>query len=239
MNLMTDTATPGPACSLEGRAFQERITWIAELNRKHLRRAQRQGTTLTLIYDPAARHDVEALVSREQACCAFLEFRITNSSEGVCLDITVPAHASQDADALLAPFQGDRSTAEATACCGACIEPVGPVKAGRIAGAATATSATAVIACAACCLLPLAFPAVAATAMAGGLLGWLAGAHIWLTVLAVFAVVGAWLWVWRQSVKRKARLATSTRWLMGLASLVLALALAWPHVEPKLMTWFL
>lgn len=236
---MIDTTTLGSACSLEGRAFQERLAWIAALNRKHLRRAQRQGATLTLTYDPAAWHDVEALVSREQACCAFLDFRITHGSEEVSLDITVPTHASQDANALLAPFQGDRSATQATECCGACIEPVNPVKAGRLAGAATATSATAVVACAACCLLPLAFPAIAATAMAGGLLGWLAGAHVWLTVLAVVAVAGAWLWVWRQSVKRKARLAPSTSWLMGLASLVLVLALAWPHVEPRLMAWFL
>lgn len=236
---MTDMAIPGPACSLEGRAFQERIAWITELNGKYLRRAQRQGTTLTLIYDPAARHDVEALVSREQECCAFLEFRIADNSEGASLAITVPAHASRDADALLAPFQGGRSTAGAAACCGACTGPASPVKAGRIAGAATVTSATAVIACAACCLLPLAFPAIAATAMAGGLLAWLAGAHVWLTVLAVFAVAGAWLWVWRQSLKHKARLASSTLWLMSLASLVLVLALTWPHIEPKLMAWFL
>jgi len=239
MNLMTDTATLGSSCSLEGRAFQERLTWIAELNRKHLRRAQRQGTTLMLTYGPAARRDVEALVSREQECCAFLEFRVANSSTEVRLDITVPAHASQKADALLAPFQGDQSATGATECCGTCSVPVSPVKAARIAGVATATSATAVIACGACCLLPLAFPAVAATAIAGGLLGWLAGAHVWLTVLAVVAVGGTWLWLWRQSVKRKARLANSTLGLMGLASLVLVLALAWPHIEPKLMTWLL
>ncbi|WP_159082233.1 hypothetical protein [Rhodanobacter thiooxydans] len=236
---MTDTTTHGSACSLEGRAFQERLTWIAELNRKHLRRAQRQGTTLMLTYGPAAQRDVEALMSREQECCAFLEFRITHSSEEVRLDITVPDHASQEADALLAPFQGGRLATGATECCGTCSVPVSPIKAARIAGVATATSATAVIACGACCLLPLAFPAVAATAIAGGLLGWLAGAHVWLTVLAVVAVVGAWLWVWRQSVKHKARLASSTLGLMGLASLVLVLALAWPQLEPKLMAWFL
>lgn len=236
---MTDTANPGSSCSLEGRALQERLTWIAELNRKHLRRARRQGTTLMLTYGPAARRDVEALVSREQECCAFLEFEITNSSEEVRLDITVPARASQEADALLAPFQDERSAADATECCKTCSVPVSPVKAARIAGVATATSATAVIACGACCLLPLAFPTIAATAMAGGLLGWLAGAHVWLTILAVVTVVGAWLWIWRQSVKRKARLSSSTLGLMGLASLVLVLALAWPRIEPMLMAWLL
>jgi hypothetical protein len=113
------------------------------------------------------------------------------------------------------------------------------VKTGRVAGAAAATSTTAVIACSACCLLPLAFPAVAASAVAGGLLAWLAGAHVWLTVLAVCAVGAAWLWVWRQSVKRKARPAGSTLGLMAVASLVLLLALAWSHIEPTLMGLFL
>lgn len=239
MNAMNDTAPAGLACSLEGRAFQERVAWIAALNQRHMRRALRQGNTLTLVYDPAARHDVEELMSREQACCAFLEFRIAASSEEVRLDITVPSHASRDADALLAPFQGDQATTDAAECCGTCAAPASPVKAGRVAGAAAVTSTTAVVACGACCLLPLAFPAIATTAVAGGLLGWLAGAHVWLTVLAVCTVLAAWLWVGRQSVKRKARPAGSTLGLMGLASLVLMVALIWPRMEPTLMAWFL
>jgi len=236
---MNDITVTGLACSLEGRAFQERLAWIASLNQWHMRRAERQGTALTLIYDPAARLDVEELVSREQACCAFLEFEIAATGEEVRLNITVPSHASRDADALLAPFQGAPLTEGATECCGTCAPPPNPVNAGRAAGAATATSAAAVIACGACCLLPLAFPAIATAAMAGGLLGWLAGAHAWLTVLAACVVVGAWLWIWRQSVKRKARLASSTLAFMGLASLMLVLAIAWPHIETRLMAWFL
>lgn len=231
------TALAGPACSLEGHAFQERLSWIAALNRKYLRRAQRHDRTLTLIYDPAARQEVESLVSRERECCAFLVFGITPGSEDVRLSVTVPTHAVHDVDALLAPFQG-KQAADAAKCCGTCDAPASPVKAGGIAGAATATSATAVIACGACCLLPLAFPAIAASA-AGGLLAWLAGAHVWLTASATLTVVAAWLWVWRQSVKRKALPARSTLGFMGLASLVLAVALAWPHIEPTLMAWFL
>lgn len=234
---MADTIISGPACSLEGRAFQERVAWIAALNQRYLRSAQRQGPTLTLTYDPAARADVEP-ISREQECCAFLDFGIADTHEEVRLTITVPAHAAPQADVLLAPFQGDGSQPTSSECCGTCAPTVHPVKASRVAGAAAATSATAVLACGACCLLPLAFPAIVASS-AGGLLAWLAGAHIWLTVLATCAVLAAWVWVWRQSVKRKARPAGATLGLMGLASAVLVLALVWPRMEPTLMAWFL
>lgn len=231
---MTDSASAGPACSLEARAFQERLAWIGVLNQKFLRHSQRQGNTLTLTYDAAARSQVEDMVSRERDCCAFLEFEVADANEKVELSITVPAHAADNADVLLAPFHGDSTSIAVTECCGACDIPASPIKAGRVAGTAVATSTTAVVACGACCVLPLAFPALAATA-AGGALAWLGGAHLWVTGLAALIVAAAWLWIWRQSVKRKARAATSTLVLMGLASLTLALAIAWPRIEPSLM----
>lgn len=232
---MTDNTSAGPACSLEARAFQERLAWIGVLNQSFLRRSQRQGNTLTLTYDAAARSQVEDMVSRERDCCAFLEFEVTNADEEVELRITVPLHATDNADALLAPFQGNQMSAAAAECCGACDVPASPVKAGRVAGTAVATSATAVVACGACCVLPLAFPTIAATA-AGGALAWLGGAHMWMTGLATLTVAAAWLWIWRQSVKRNARAATSTLILMGLASFASGLAIAWPRIEPSLMT---
>jgi hypothetical protein len=109
-----------------------------------------------------------------------------------------------------------------------------PLKAGKVAGAAAATSATAAIAWGACCVLPLAFPAIAASAI-GGVLVWLAGARVWLTMLAALVVVAAWLWVWRQSVVRRARPAPLTLWLMGAATLLLVAGLAWTRIEPALL----
>lgn len=232
---MTDNTSPGPACSLEARAFQERLAWIGVLNQTFLRRSQRKGNTLTLTYDAAARLQVEDMVSQERDCCAFLEFKVANVDEGVELRITVPAHATENADVLLALFQDDQTPTAAIECCGACDAPPSPVKAGRVAGTAVASSATAVVACGACCVLPLAFPALAATA-AGGVLAWLGGAHLWMTGLAALTVAAAWLWIWRQSVKHNARAATPTLILMGLASLASGLAIAWPRIEPLLMT---
>ena len=187
---MTDNTTPDPACSLTARAFQERVAWIAALNQEFLRRSQRQGNLLTLTYDAAARLRVEDMVSRERDCCAFLEFKIISAGEEVVLNVTVPTHATENADKLLAPFLGDQMSAAATECCGACDVPASPVKAGRVAGTAVATSTAAVVACGACCVLPLAFPAVAATAV-GGALAWLGGVHLWVTGLAALTAVGA------------------------------------------------
>lgn len=231
---MTDSAPPAPACSLEARAFQERLAWIAALNQKFMQRVQRLGNNLTLTYDAAALPQVEEMVRRENDCCAFLQFEVTNAGEEVELSITVPAHATENADALLAPFLGDEVSPDASECCGACDMLGSPAKAGRVAGTAVVASATAVVACGACCVLPLAFPVVGASA-AGGVMAWFAGAHLWLTGLATLAVVAAWLWIWQQSVKRRARAAASTLILMGLASFTLVLALVWTRIEPPLM----
>ncbi|MGH8077963.1 MAG: hypothetical protein ACREPE_11650 [Lysobacter sp.] len=231
---MTDATSSAPACSLEAPAFKDRVAWITALNQKYLRESRRQGTQLTLTYDVAASREIEEMVARERECCAFLGFEIRPGSNDVQLIISLPDQAAEQADALLAPFYGNPSTQGDSTCCGTCDAPAAPVKARAVVGTAAVTSTTAVLACGACCVLPLAFPAVAASA-AGGLLAWLGGAHMWITGVAVFAVLAAWAWLWRQSVKRKARMASSTLGLMGLASVSLVLALAWPRIEPPLM----
>jgi hypothetical protein len=231
---MTANPSSGPACSLEARAFQERVAWIAALNQKSLLRFERQGRTLTLTYDANALHEVEEMVARERDCCAFLEFDI-QTGDDVVLTITVPVHADESSDRLLAPFYNPQAKVDANACCGACDTPAAPVKTtSGVAGAAAATASTAVLACGACCVIPLAFPAVAATA-AGGALAWMGRAHVWMTGLAVLVVIAAWLWIWRQSTRRKARPSASTLGLMGIASLAVLLTLAWPQIEPPLM----
>ncbi len=228
---MTDYATP--ACSLEGHALEDRIRWITKLNGRHCRRTRRHGATLVLVYGEDARGEVEALVRRERECCAFLAFGIRDVADEVELHITVPPHAGDQADTLLQPFLG-MASADASGCCGGCDAPIPAVKANSAAGSAIVTSTTAVAACGACCLLPMAFPAIAAGTM-GSVLAALAASHVWLTGLAAMSVAGAWFWIWRQSKKRNARVATSTRVQMGVASAILALAMAWPWIEAPLM----
>ncbi len=229
---MTDSFAP--ACSLEARAFDDRVRWIADLNRQHLRRTSREGATLVLAYASDAREQIEELIRRERECCAFLDFAVRDAGDEVELHITVPPHAADQADTLLQPFHGDRPIAATNCCGGGCDTPAPAVKSNSAAGSAIATSATAVAACGACCLLPMTFPAIAAGAM-GSVLASLAASHAWLTGLAAITVAGAWMWIWRQSKKRKARTATSTLVQMGVASAILALAMAWPWIESPLM----
>lgn len=227
------THSSAPACSLESRAFAARLRWISDLNGQHLRRMRRDGATLVLAYSTGARERIEELIRRERECCAFLDFATRDVGDEVELHITVPPNAADQADVLLQPFLGEMS-AVATACCDGCDAPAPVVKVNSVAGSAIATSTTAIVACGACCLLPLAFPTLAAGTM-GTALAALAVSHGWLTGLAALTVTGAWLWIWRQSRKRKARAATSTLVQMGVASAILALALAWPWIESPLM----
>jgi hypothetical protein len=67
------------------------------------------------------------------------------------------------------------------------------------------------------------------------MLAWLAEAHGWMTILAALAVAAAWLWVWRQAVRTKLRPSASTLNIMGIATFLLALALAWPLVERQIV----
>lgn len=97
-----------------------------------------------------------------------------------------------------------------------------------------ATSAGAVLSCAACCVLPLALPAVALDGMAGGL-AWMEAAHGWLTVAAVVLLAGAWGYVWRQSAATGRRAARATILLLGIATALTLVALAWSWIEPALI----
>jgi hypothetical protein len=125
------------------------------------------------------------------------------------------------------------ASADAASCGGTCEAPVRAARAGTAACIAAATSATAIAACGACCVIPLAFPAIAA-AVGVSALGWFWKAHLWMTVLAVIVVTAAWIWVWRQRSVHRRRLSAATFALMGIASAGALLATAWPYVEPFL-----
>jgi hypothetical protein len=142
---------PAPiACTLSGTDYEERIAWIAQLNRDGLRTHRREGVSLRLDYDAAVRDRVHDLVRRESICCAFLTFTVDGAADGVTVTITVPDRARDNADALLEPFL--------------------PADGGRSPSSAAVTTMVGIVACAACCLLPFATPA-AAMAGAGAALG--------------------------------------------------------------------
>jgi hypothetical protein len=114
------------------------------------------------------------------------------------------------------------------------IEREAPRKNGRKAATAAAVAAAGAVACGICCVLPFALPA-AALAGSGGLLAWLGGAQGWAPLLAVALVASAWLWVAVRSAQSKRRPARSTLLVLGLATLLLVAALAWPLFEGQLI----
>lgn len=92
----------------------------------------------------------------------------------------------------------------------------------------------AVLGCAACCVVPLAFPVLALGA-SGAVLAWFAGAHMWITGVAFMIVLAAWGWLAWRTFRRGHPLARSTVIMMTVSTLMLALALIWPRIEPALM----
>jgi asparagine N-glycosylation enzyme membrane subunit Stt3 len=88
--------------------------------------------------------------------------------------------------------------------------------------------------CGVCSLAPFVLPAVV-LASTGSLLAWFAGAHAWLTGFAVVAVLGAWGWVAWQTVRTRTRPASSTLYLMTVATGLLIVAVLWPDIEPHVV----
>jgi hypothetical protein len=111
-----------------------------------------------------------------------------------------------------------------------------PPAAGRAAKAAIVAAGTAA-ACTACCVLPLTLPAVL-LANIGGVLALLDHAHGWVTWLAIGAVAGAWIWIGRRALTARMRPAASTLAMMGVATVVIALAASWPLMKPVVFHTF-
>jgi hypothetical protein len=110
------TAETPIACTLGAGDYRARMAWIETLNRTSLRRHERDDLTLRLFYDSAARTDVEALVEQEQACCAFLEFQLSEAEGVVALVVSAPERARDAAEAIFAEFMTSAATGPAPTC---------------------------------------------------------------------------------------------------------------------------
>jgi hypothetical protein len=110
-----------------------------------------------------------------------------------------------------------------------------PATAIKMAGATATLTATGGVACGVCCVLPFALPG-AVLAVSGGVLAWLGRLMPWMTAVAFTAVAAGWLWVIAQTLRaRRRRPASSTLLTMGVATLLMVMALAWPHLERLLV----
>jgi hypothetical protein len=63
-------------------------------------------------------------------------------------------------------------------------------------------------------------------------------AHGWVTLIAIAAVAGAWIWIARQTLNTRTRPASSTLAMMGVATVVIALAASWPLLMPTVFHSF-
>lgn len=96
-----------------------------------------------------------------------------------------------------------------------------------------ATGAT-VAACAACCVLPLAWPAVGLV-LSGTAIGMLETSQPWLIIISLVFVAMAWIMVWRKSRVTGRRTKSATWLVLGVATMLLAIALCWREIEPLLI----
>lgn len=235
---MTVTEAAPIACTLAPDAYTDRMAWIGALTRDGLRSHQRHGLVLDLRYAPEARDRVREMVRNEQACCSFLAFDLREEPNEIRLTITAPETAREAADTLFEQFV---ASAPAPSAC-ACAEPPSGLmpasekqpgtKAARLTALVLATGA---VACGACCVLPFALPAVV-LASAGVILAWFGDMHVWITSLAIAAVVGAWGWIAWQTHRTRRKPATSTVYAMMVATALVAIAVLWPSIEERLVS---
>lgn len=221
------------ACTLAPGAYKDRLAWIAALNRDALRSYERRGLVLELTYRPEARERVHELVRQEQTCCAFLTFDLKEVGNEIRLTITAPETAREAADSLFDQFLAQASAESSCGCASASSAVAIPSKAPpgtKAAGVTAVTLSAGAVACGVCCVLPFALPA-ALLASTGTLLAWFVKMHLWVTILAILSVVGAWGWISWQSRRTRRRPATSTLFTMGTATVLLAVAVLWPLLE--------
>ena len=92
------------ACTLPSESYHERLASIAQLARDGLLGMSRNDLQIEFTYAPSVAGRVREMVSKEQECCAFLNFDVSETDEDVRLTITAPERASEVADSLFEPF---------------------------------------------------------------------------------------------------------------------------------------
>ena len=204
-------ATP-IACTLAPGAFKDRTAWIAALNKDALRNYQRRDLVLELSYALEARERVHEMVRNERSCCAFLAFELREAGNEIRLTVTAPETAREATDTLFEQFVANAPALSSCACAISASVVKTPAKeppGSKAAGVTAVTLSTGAVACGVCCVLPFALPATI-LASTGSLLALLVKMHVWVTILAILSVVGAWGWIAWQTRRTRRKPAIST-----------------------------
>lgn len=229
---------PSPiACTLAPGAFKDRKAWIAALNGDALRKHARRDLVLELSYAPPAREHVREMVRNEQQCCGSLDFQLRETADEIHLTVTAPEAAREATDALFEQFIVGTPAPSSCGC--ADLNSVGTATSklppgSKAAGVTAMTLSTGALACGVCCVLPFALPATV-LASTGALLAWFVKLHVWVTVLALVSVAGAWSWIAWQSRRTRRKPALSTLVMMGMATMVLTVSMLWPLLEKPII----
>jgi hypothetical protein len=234
---MTIVEAPPIACTLAPGAFKDRTAWIAALNKDALRKYERRDLVLELRYAPEARERVHEMVRNEQRCCGFLAFELHETATEIRLTITAPETAREAADALFEQFAANAPAPSSCACATSASVVKIPAKeppGSKAAGLTALTLSTGAVACGVCCVLPFALPA-AVLASTGSLLVMFVKMHVWVTILAILSVAGAWGWIAWQTRRTRRKPATSTLFMMGASTVLLTVAVLWPLLERPLI----
>lgn len=105
-------------CALPPGDFDQRLAWIAALNRTALLRTHRDGRRLILTYGRSQAGLVHEMVDRERQCCGFLSFEVTKGQDSVTLVIEAPKEVADVLDTVFAPFLAGTPEDGGCTCCG-------------------------------------------------------------------------------------------------------------------------
>ena len=225
------------ACTLAPGAFKDRLAWIAALNKGALRKYERRDLVLELSYALEARERVHEMVRNERSCCAFLAFELREAGNEIRLTVTAPETAREAADTLFEQFVANAPAPSSCACATSASVVKTPSKeppGAKAAGVTAMTLSTGAVACGVCCVLPFALPATI-LASTGSLLAFLVKMHVWVTILAILSVAGAWGWIAWQTRRTRRKPAKSTLFMMGAATMLLTVAVLWPLLEKPII----
>ncbi len=239
---MPETIQEPIACTLQAGDLKARLESIAELNMSALLADHRDDLRLELTYAGSARDLVRAMVEGERACCAFLDFNVSETDDTVKVVVVAPEAAREAAETVFGQFRSratfeapqilDRESCRDTASGGSlAVRPRGGRLTGKVVGATAAVAATGAVACGVCCVLPFALPA-AVLAIGGGTMAWFAQNQGEITRVAAVAVFAAWGWVGYHTHRTRTRPAIATLLAVGFATVMLVSALQWRLLEP-------
>ena len=90
------------ACSLTASEMSDRSREFADLARRALLTSERTvgGLRLRYRWSEAVEEEVLDLVRREQQCCPFFRFHVSDDREGLLLEVTAPVDADRALDVL-------------------------------------------------------------------------------------------------------------------------------------------